>query len=160
MRRETKQKIMADTTPSTNIATRLRADLNDAVRQRDQLRMDTIRMALDGFTQEEVARNRAALTDQDRVAILDKQVKQRIEAAEIFEKAGRAELAAAETRQAEILKSYMPARMTDDEVRTVVASLIAEHGKEFRTVMPLASKATKGIADGKRVSEIVREMTA
>ncbi|HEX8981466.1 MAG TPA: GatB/YqeY domain-containing protein [Ktedonobacterales bacterium] len=147
-----------NTTP--NIATRLRADLNDAVRQRDQIRMDTIRMALDGFTQEEVARNRAALTDQDRVAILDKQVKQRLEAADIFKQAGRAELAANEARQAEILQSYMPARMSEDDIREAINAIIAEHGKDFRTVMPLASKATKGRADGKRVSEIVREMTA
>lgn len=147
-----------NTTP--DIATRLRTDLNDAVRQRDQIRMDTIRMALDGFTQEEVARNRAALTDQDRVAILDKQVKQRLEAADIFKQAGRAELAANETRQAEILQSYMPARMSEDDIREVINTIIAEHGKDFRTVMPLASKATKGRADGKRVSEIVREMTA
>jgi len=142
------------------VVARLRADLGDAIRQRDQVRMDTIRMALDGFTHEEVNRNRAALSDQDRFAILDKQIKQRLESAEIFQQAGRAELAAKETREAEILKGYMPARLSDDEVRELVAKLIAEHGKEFRTVMPLASKATKGLADGKRVSEIVREMTS
>lgn len=144
----------------TEIVARMRADLNDAIRQRDQVRMDTIRMALDGFTQEEVARNRAQLTEQDRIAILDKQVKQRVEAAEIFKNAGRAELYEKESRQAEILKSYMPARMSDDDVRAIVAKLIAEHGKEFKSVMPLASKATRGLADGKHVSEIVREMTA
>ncbi len=142
------------------VVARLRADLGEAIRQRDQVRMDTIRMALDGFTHEEVNRNRAALSDQDRFAILDKQIKQRLESAEIFQQAGRAELAAKETREAEILKGYMPARLSDDEVREIVAKLIAEHGKEFRTVMPLASKATKGLADGKRVSEIVREMTS
>lgn len=142
------------------VVARLRADLGDAIRQRDQVRMDTIRMALDGFTHEEVNRNRAALSDQDRFAILDKQIKQRLESAEIFQQAGRAELAAKETREAEILKGYMPARLSDNEVRELVAKLIAEHGKEFRTVMPLASKATKGLADGKRVSEIVREMTS
>lgn len=152
---------MADTdSSSSEIVSRMRTDLNDAVRQRDQVRMDTIRMALDGFTQAEVARNRAALTEQDRVAVLDKQVKQRMESAEIFKNAGRAELADKELRQADILKSYMPSRMSEDEVREVVTQLIAEHGKDFRTIMPLASKATKGRADGKRVSEIVREMTA
>jgi uncharacterized protein YqeY len=151
------------TTPQSGgseIVARLRADLGDAIRQRDQVRMDTIRMALDGFTHEEVARNRAALSDQDRFAILDKQIKQRLESADIFRQAGRAELADKETREADILKSYLPARLTDDEVREIVAKLIAEHGKEFRAVMPLAAKATKGLADGKRVSEIVREMTA
>lgn len=142
------------------VVARMRADLGDAIRQRDQVRMDTIRMALDGFTLEEVNRNRAALSDQDRFAILDKQIKQRLESADIFKQAGRAELAAKETREAEILRSYMPARLSDDEVREIVAKLIAEHGKEFRAVMPLASKATKGLADGKRVSEIVREMTS
>jgi hypothetical protein len=152
---------MTDTdSASSEIVSRMREDLKDAIRQRDQVRMDTIRMALDGFTHEEVARSRAALTDQDRVAVLDKQVKQRVESAEIFRNAGREELAAKETRQSEILKSYMPARLSEDEVRALVATLIAEHGKDFRTVMPLASKATKGLADGKRVSEIVREMTA
>lgn len=144
----------------SEIVARLRADLGDAIRQRDQVRMDTIRMALDGFTHEEVARNRAALSDQDRFAILDKQIKQRLESADIFRQAGRAELADKETREAEILKGYLPARLTDDEVREIVAKLITEHGKEFRAVMPLAAKATKGLADGKRVSEIVREMTA
>ncbi len=149
----------SDSGGSAGVA-RLRADPGEAIRQRDQVRMDTIRMALDGFTHEEVNRNRAALSDQDRFAILDKQIKQRLESAEIFQQAGRAELAAKETREAEILKGYMPARLSDDEVRELVAKLIAEHGKEFRTVMPLASKATKGLADGKRVSEIVREMTS
>ena len=144
----------------SEIVARLRADLGDAIRQRDQVRMDTIRMALDGFTHEEVAPNRAALSDQDRFAILDKQIKQRLESADIFRQAGRAELADKETREAEILKGYLPARLTDDEVREIVAKLITEHGKEFRAVMPLAAKATKGLADGKRVSEIVREMTA
>lgn len=152
---------MSDTdTQNADIVSRMRADLKDAIRQRDQVRMDTIRMGLDGFTQEEVARSRATLTEQDRIAILDKQVKQRIEAADIFRSAGRPELYEKEMRQAEILKGYLPARMSDDDVRALVAKLIAEHGKDFRSVMPLASKATRGLADGKRVSEIVRELTA
>ncbi len=151
---------MADTTSESEIVKRMRADLIEATRQRDQIRMDTIRMALDGFTQEEVARSRAALSDLDRAVILNKQIKQRLESAEIFRNAGRAELADKETRQVEILRAYLPASMTDDDIRAVVAQLIAQHGKEFKAVMPLASKETRGRADGKRVSEIVREMTA
>ena len=151
---------MADTTAGSEIVKRMRADLTEATRQRDQIRMDTIRMALDGFTQEEVARSRAALSEQDRAVILDKQIKQRLESAEIFRNAGRAELVEKETRQAEILRAYLPAQMSDGDIRALVAKLVAEHGKEFKTVMPLASKATRGLADGKRVSEIVRELTA
>ena len=102
---------MADTTTESEIVKRMRADLTEATRARDQIRMDTIRMALDGFTQEEVARSRAALSDLDRAVILDKQIKQRLESAEIFRNAGRAELAGKETRQVEILRTYLPARI-------------------------------------------------
>lgn len=151
---------MADSTSESEIVTHLRADLTEATRARDQVRMDTIRMALDGFTQEEVARSRAALSDLDRAVVLDKQIKQRVESAGIYREAGRAELAEKETRQADILRAYLPARMTDEDIRALVADLIARHGKEFRAVMPLASKETRGRADGKRVNEIVREMTA
>lgn len=150
---------MAATTES-EIVTRMRADLTEATRQRDQVRLDTIRMALDGFTQEEVARNRAELSEQDRVVILGKQIKQRNDAAEIFRNAGRTELADKETRQAEILRAYMPQMLGDDEVREQVSRLIAEHGKVFKTIMPLAAKELRGRADSRRVSEIVHEMTA
>lgn len=157
---------MADTTHSP-LEELLRTDLTAATRQRDQLRIDTLRIALGAFHNEEIARtdsahkqHRQPLTEQDRVVILEKQVKQRDEAADIYRKANRAELAEKEEREASILKHYLPARMTDDEIRAIVAQLIAANGKEFKAVMPLASKETKGRADGKRVSEIVREMTA
>lgn len=151
---------MSEETSQGTVEDQLRNDLKDATRQRDQVRMDTIRMALTAFRNEEVARSRQALSEQDRYAILDKQIKQRQESAEIFRVGKRPELADKEEREAGILAAYLPARLTDDEIRAVVARLIEAHGKEFRAVMPLASKETKGRADGKRVSEIVREMTA
>jgi uncharacterized protein YqeY len=146
---------------------RLRADMKDALRARDQVRLDTLRLALNGFHQEEVARTdakhrlyRQPLTEQDRVSILERQVKQREEAAQIFRDAGRIEQAEKEEREAGILKTYLPQRLTDDELRALVAGLIAQHGKEFRTVMPIASRETRGRADGRRVQEIVRELTS
>ena len=151
---------MSEETPQITVEDRLRNDLKDATRQRDQVRMDTIRMALTAFRNEEVARSRQALSDQDRYALLDKQIKQRRESAELFRQGNRPELAEKEEREAAILVAYLPARLNDDEIRAVVARLIEENGKDFRKVMPLASKETKGRADGKRVSEIVREMTA
>jgi uncharacterized protein len=151
---------MSDATPQDTVEGRLRNDLKDATRQRDQVRMDTIRMALAAFRNEEVAGSRHALSEQERHAILDKLIKQRHESAELFRTAKRTELAEKEEREAQMLAAYLPARLTDDEIRTVVTRLIEEHGKEFRTVMPIASKEMKGRADGKRVSEIVREMTS
>ena len=152
--------VMSEETSQGTVEDQLRNDLKEATRQRDQVRMDTIRMALTAFRNEEVARSRQALSEQDRYALLDKQIKQRQESAELFRAGNRPELADKEEREAGILAAYLPARLTDDEIRAVVARLIEAHGKEFRAVMPLASKETKGRADGKRVSEIVREMTA
>ena len=151
---------MSEETSQPTVEDQLRSDLKDATRQRDQVRMDTIRMALTAFRNEEVARSRQALSDQDRYALLDKQIKQRRESAELFRQGNRPELAEKEEREAAILVAYLPARLSDDEIRAVVSRLIADNGKDFRKVMPLASKETKGRADGRRVSEIVREMTA
>ena len=146
---------------------RLRSDLTVAMKARDQVQVDTLRLALGAFHNEEVARtdsahkqHRQPLTETDRVVLLEKQIKQRQEAAEFFRKAGRVELAEKEEREASILQAYLPARMADDELRALITGLIAQHGKEFRTIMPLASRETKGRADGKRVQELVRELTA
>lgn len=146
---------------------RLREDLKEATRARDQVRMDTLRLGLNAIHTEEVARTDAKhplhgqpLSEADRFAVLDKQVKQRQEAAQIFRANNRPELAEKEEREARILSAYLPARMTDDEIRQVVSGLIAQHGKDFRAVMPLASRELKGRADGRRVQEIVRELTA
>jgi uncharacterized protein YqeY len=148
-----------NTSSAQNVEERIRDDLKEAARARDQLRMDTLRMALTAFRNEEVARSREALSDQDRFNLLKRQIKQREEAARLYHDANRAELAEKEEREAEILRPYLPADLSDDEIRAVVARLVAEQGKDFRKVMPLASKETKGRADGRRVQEIVRELT-
>ena len=158
---------MADIETKSPLEDRLRADIKDAQRAHDQQLLDTLRIALGVFHNEEIARTDKAhklhgqpLTEEDRYALVEKQIKQRNEAAQLYRQGGRPELAAKEEREAEILKAYQPAQLGDDEIRALVAGLITAHGKEFRAIMPLAAKETKGRADGKRVSEIVREMTA
>jgi uncharacterized protein len=148
---------------------RLRVDVKDAQRQRDQVLLDTLRAALNAFHLEEVARTdekhssfRVPLTEQDRFAILEKLIKQREEAAQFYRSAGRDSSALKEEREALVLKEYLPipTPMSDEELRAAVTSIIAREGKDFRKVMPVASRETKGRADGRRVQEIVREMTA
>src|SRR5690348_3937914 len=152
---------------SSPLEDRLRADSQAAQRDRDQVRLDTLRLALNAFHQEEVARtdrkhaqHGQPLTETDRIAILEKQVRQREEAAQIYRGANRPQLADKEAREAALLTSYLPARLTDDDLRAIVAAIVAREGKDFRKVMPAASKETKGRADGRRVQEIVRELTA
>lgn len=156
--------------PNSNqsaLETRLKNDLKDAMRAKDQVRVDTLRSALNAFHLEEVARtdkdhklHRQPLTEADRVALIEKQVKQREEAAEIYRKAGRADSAEKEAREAGLLKAYLPSQLTDDELRAAIEAIVAREGPDFKRVMPLAARETKGRADGRRVQQMVRELTS
>ena len=158
---------MADTKETSALEERMREDTVKAQRNRDQVAVDTLRMGINAFHLEEVARTDAKhqqhgkpLTETDRFVILEKQVKQREEAAAIYRKANRAELAEKEEREGALLKAYLPAQLTDDELRAAVQAIVAREGKDFRKVMPVASRELKGRAEGKRVQEFVREATS
>jgi uncharacterized protein len=87
-------------------------------------------------------------------------VKKRSQAIPFYKQGGRNDLVDKEQHEMEILQNYLQgSQLSDDELRAVVAGLVEEQGKEFKRVMPLAIKETKGRADGARVQRIVREMT-
>ena len=99
---------------------RLRADLNAAMRARDQVRMRTLRMALTSITNEEVAGTAARdLTDEEVVKVLTREAKKRREAAEAFSAANRADQAAAERAEGEVLAGYLPAQLSDDDLAKI-----------------------------------------
>jgi uncharacterized protein YqeY len=144
---------------------RLRADLKTAIRARDQVRLRTLRMALTSITNEEVSGDTAReLSDDEVVKVLTREAKKRREAAEAFESAGRAEQAAAERAEGDVLASYLPAQLTDDELTGIVSAAIAETGatgmqgmgKVMKTVTPRVAAR----ADGARVAaEVRRQLT-
>ena len=150
------------------IEQQLRKDVQDAQRAHDQLKLDTLRMALSAIHNLEVARTDhknpefgRPLTEADCMKVLEQEVKKRNQAIPFYQQGGRNELAEKEQREMEILQTYIQgSQMSDDELRAVVARLVEEQGKEFKRVMPLAIKETKGRADGARVQQIVRELTA
>jgi len=150
------------------IEQQLRKDIQDAQRAHDQLKLDTLRMALSAIHNLEVARTDRKnpefgqpLTEADCLRVLQQEVKKRNQAIPFYKQGGRNELAEKEQREMEILQTYIRgSQMSDDELRAVVAKLVEEQGKEFKRVMPLAIKETKGRADGARVQQIVRELTA
>ncbi|HLZ80093.1 MAG TPA: GatB/YqeY domain-containing protein [Ktedonobacteraceae bacterium] len=158
---------MAEARQEFPIEQQLRKDIQDAQRARDQLRLDTLRMALGAIHNLEVARTDRknlefgqALTEADCLRVLEQEVKKRKQAIDLYKQGGRRELAEKEERESDILQAYLQAsQMSDDDLRAVVARLIEEHGKEFRRVMPLAAKETKGRANGARVQQIVKDMT-
>ena len=146
----------------------LRKDIQDAQRARDQVRLDTLRMALGAIHNLEVARTDRKnpefgqpLTEGDTLKVLEQEIKKRSQAIPFYKQGGRTELVEKEQREMEILQSYVQgSQLSDDDLRAIIARLIEQNGKEFRKVMPLAAKETKGRAEGARVQQIVREMTA
>ena len=153
--------------PEFPIEQQLRKDVQEAQRARDQVRLDTLRMALGAIHNLEVARTDKKnpeygqpLTEADALRVIEQEVKKRGQAIPFYRQAKRDDLADKEQREMDILQSYLQgAQLSDDELRAVVTRLIEEQGKEFRKVMPLAARETRGRADGARLQRIVREMT-
>jgi hypothetical protein len=141
---------------------RLHADLNAAMKARDELTTATIRMALTAVTNEEVAGKTAReLSDDEVLRVLTREAKKRREAAEAFDAANRRELAERERAEGKVLDRYLPAQLDDDELAALVAAAIAESGasspRDMGAVMKLVQPKVAGRADGKRVSDEVRQ---
>ena len=158
---------MAEARQEFPLEQQLRKDIKDAQRARDQLRLDTLRMTLGAIHNLEVARTDRKnaeygkpLTEGDTLRVLEQEIKKRQQAIDLFKQAKRMELVEKEQKEADILSTYLQGtQLSEEELRDVVATLIELHGKEFKKVMPLAAKETKGRANGAHVQQVVREMT-
>jgi uncharacterized protein len=142
----------------------LRADLTTAMKGRDETRTRTIRMALTAITNEEVSGVAHDLTDEEITKILTREAKRRREAATAFADAGRGDQAKAERAEEEVLASYLPAQLSDDELATLVAAAIAETGASgpggMGQVMKVVTPRVAGRAEGSRVAAMVRSRLA
>ena len=158
---------MAEARQEFPIEQQIRQEMKESQRSRDQLKLDTLRMALGAIHNLEVARTDRKnaeygkpLTEQDCIKVLEQEVKKRNQAIPLYKQGGRTDLAEKEQHELEILQVYLKAsQMSDEELHALIEGIIAEQGKEFRRVMPLAAKATKGRADGARVQRLVKELT-
>ena len=139
----------------------LRADLTAAMKARDDTRTRTLRMALTSISNEEVSGTAAHdLTDDQIVKILTREVKRRREAAAAFAEAGRADQAAAERAEEDVLVAYLPAQIDDAELAALVVAAIVETGASGMSgmgqVMKVITPRVAGRADGSRVAAMVR----
>ena len=144
---------------------RLRSDLTDAIRSRDQLRADTLRMVLTSVTTEEVAGTEARqLSDDEVLKVVAKEAKKRREASAAYTGAGRAELATREDAELAVIEGYLPAQLADEELEALVAQAVAETGAtglpQLGLVMKTVQPRVAGRADGGRVAAIVRKVLA
>lgn len=149
---------------------RLRADLTAAMKARDTVTTATLRMALAAITNAEVAGAEAVqLSDDEVIAVLAKEVKKRHESIEVYSKAGREELAAAERAEAEVLGRYLPQQLSDAELAGVIADVLesmtepsgeAPGMKQMGLVIKAAKEAAGSRADGARVAAAVKAALA
>ena len=149
----------------TELKERIRADINTAMRAKDQVRLRALRMALTSIQNEEVSGTTAKeLSDEEVVKILTREAKKRREAAEAFEAAGRADNAAGERAEGEVLAEYLPAQLSDEELTKLVAAAIAETGASGMPAMGKVMKSVTpqiaGRAEGGRVAAEVKRQLA
>jgi uncharacterized protein YqeY len=141
---------------------RIAADLKVAMKARDQLRVDTLRSALSAFSYRRIEVGRE-LSEADQLDVVRKQHKQRGDSIVEFERAGRAELVAKESRERDILAEYLPAQKSADEIRAEVRDAIGAlppEGRNQGAVMKAVLGRLRGSADGAAVRAIVLEELA
>lgn len=138
---------------------RIRNDTVAAMRARDRVRLGALRLIASEIKQREVD-SREELDDAGVLAVLDRMLKQRRDSAEQFRSAGREELAAAETFEIEVIESYLPAPLANEDVAALVEAAIAETGassmRDMGGVMARLRPQVQGRADMAEVSRLVR----
>lgn len=137
-------------------------ELKKAIKESDQVRMDvlrSIRAAILEFKKSGINRE---MNEEDELKILNSLAKKRKEAIELYEKGGRTDLADKERKELEVIQSFLPAQMSEEEIRGFLAKIIqeinAQSPSDLGKVMGRAMKELKGKADGSLVQKIAREL--
>jgi uncharacterized protein YqeY len=138
-----------------SLLSQIQDDVKDAMKSGERERVHALRLIVNEL--QKAAKENGA----DEVDVLQRERKRRLEAAEAYRDGGRADRAEAEEREAELIGSYMPEQISDEELSAIVGDALAESGatspKEMGQVMALVMPRVKGRADGKRVSDAVKE---
>jgi uncharacterized protein YqeY len=138
----------------------LQSDLSAAMKGRDQLRVDTLRFLLGAIFNFQIEKGKDYIaTNNDILNVISKQVKTHTESIEMFTKAGRSDLVDRETAELEILKKYLPAQMTESDIRDRISDIRRKNPElDFGGLMKLAMAELRGKADGAVVARIVEEI--
>lgn len=146
-----------------NLKEQIQNDLKDAMRAKDEQRLSIVRMLKSAIQYYEIQKGGAGYTasDEDVVDVVGKEIKKRKESIELYEQGGRPELAEKEKKEIEVLQTYLPEQLSDDEVKKMVEEAINQTGasemKDMGKVMSTLMPKIKGKADNSIVSTLVRE---
>ena len=140
---------------------KIRADMTAAMKAQEKDRLSTIRMLQSALKNEQIQAGHE-LSDEEAMSVIRKAVKQRQDSIEQYTNAGRTELAEKERAEMELLKTYLPAELSEAELeaglREIIASTGAASKKDLGKVMKEATARYKGRADGKKIQEIVSRL--
>jgi len=140
----------------------LQKDIIASLRGGDSVRVETLRFLVSAVRNVAIAKYGAkateSITDEDVLDTVKKQVKTHKESVEAFTKVGRRELAAKEQAQLTILESFLPAQISDEELKNLLAPVVASGEQNFDILMGRAMKAVAGKADGGRVAALLKQM--
>jgi uncharacterized protein YqeY len=145
----------------SELKSKLQSDLNEAIKSRNTVVAETIRMILSAITNEEVAgKEKKELSEAEVITVLTREAKKRREAAEAFEQGGRADRAAAERAEGEVIAGYLPEQLSEDQINKLIAETIAAVGaagpSDMGKVMGALKSKVAGKADGALVSSLVK----
>ena len=152
----------------TTLKSKLQEDLNAAIKERNELRSSTLRLTLAAITKEEVAgKEKRQLSDEEVTKVITREAKKRREAADAFAQGGRPEQAEREKAEGELLATYLPKQMSDDELRQIVAQAVeeakaagADGPRAMGQVMKIVNPKVAGQAEGGRVAAVVKQLLA
>ena len=143
------------------LADKVRADMTAAMKAQEKERLSTLRMLQSALKNEQINVGHE-LSDEETMTVIRKAMKQREDSIEQYTNAGRTELAEKERSEMELLKTYLPPELTEEEVesglREIIASTGAQSKKDFGKVMKEATARFKGRVDGKKIQEIVQRL--
>ncbi len=146
-----------------NLKERIGQEIKSAMKAKDKIRLETVRGIKKAILEKEVAlrpKGQDSLTEEQEIELLVQQAKQRRDAIEQYNNAGREDLAAKESQELAIIETYLPQQLDDEELTSIIEEIInsvgATSAKDLGKVMGAAMKQLKGKADGKKIQTIVK----
>ena len=142
-----------------SIREQILADIKEAMKAKDEFKRDTLRTLNAALKQVEVDQ-RIEMTDEVVLPLLQKEIKKRADSVELYLKGARDDLAKKEQSEIELIKTYLPAQLSDDELKEKIKSIIEKVGKNLGAVMKTAKDEIGASAEAKRISMIAKELLA
>ena len=142
-----------------SIREQILADIKEAMKAKDEFKRDTLRTLNAALKQVEVDQ-RIEMTDEVVLPLLQKEIKKRADSVELYLKGARDDLAKKEQSEIELIKAYLPAQLSDDELKEKIKSIIEKVGKNLGAVMKMARDEIGASAEAKRISMIAKELLA